>query len=137
MDVEELARLYRDERLSAGAVGARYGVSDYIVRRQLRAAGVELRPRGFAKHTLVERVRSGSFRADRHTPLLDEQILPPSIAHELRTLQPLVLGRDRRARAPSVRCLFRQGGKRESGPQLSAAQLRPSVVVARDVLLRA
>src|SRR5437763_1367189 len=50
---EEIARtvdLYADG-FTAREIGERIGRSDTFVRRQLRAAGVELRPRGGASHS--------------------------------------------------------------------------------------
>ncbi len=39
-------RLYTEEQLSLSAIARRFGVSDYIIRRALREAGVTLRPVG-------------------------------------------------------------------------------------------
>ena len=46
MDVEELARLYVGERLSASEVGQRIGCSETTVRRQLRVHGMDVRSPG-------------------------------------------------------------------------------------------
>ena len=46
VDVEEIKRLYLEERLPTRAIGERIGVSGTTVMKYLKAAGVQMRPKG-------------------------------------------------------------------------------------------